>query len=152
MNVAHNVNPSLVGGIEKLPQVRVPAHCRAAHHDTVHADTLELGHVLNAKICQHADGERAFAIHEHHAVLVEPDATDAPDDDGLADIEHVDFYRSSTVPLEVWMLAMSADEESYRSNAESRAQYAGYLTMRASLQRDPEWHDVSQILSFASET
>ena len=69
-----------------------------------------------------------------------------------ADIEHVDFYRSSTVPLEVWMLAMSADEESYRSNAESRAQYAGYLTMRASLQRDPEWHDVSQILSFASET
>ena len=69
-----------------------------------------------------------------------------------AGIEHVDFYRSSTDPLEIWMLAMFADEESYRNNSESRAQHAEYLTMRACLQRDPEWRDVNQILSFAGET
>ena len=60
-------------------------------------------------------------------------------------------YRSASDPLEVWLVAMFEDEESYRNNAESRVQHAEYLTLRACLQQDPEWHDVSEILSFAGE-
>ena len=61
------------------------------------------------------------------------------------------IYRSASDPLEVWLVAMFEDEESYRNNAESRVQHAEYLTLRAFLQQDPEWHDVSEILSFAGE-
>ena len=68
-----------------------------------------------------------------------------------AGIVSVNFYRSATDPLEIWLVAMFEDEASYRNNAESRVQHAEYLTMRACLQQDPEWHDVSQILSFGAE-
>lgn len=63
----------------------------------------------------------------------------------------VKVYQSASDPLEISMVAMFEDEESYRNNAESRVQHAEYLTLRACLQQDPEWHDVSEILSFAGE-
>ncbi len=63
----------------------------------------------------------------------------------------VKVYQSTSDPLEIWLVAMFEDEESYRNNAESRVQHAEYLTLRACLQQDPEWHDVSEILSFAGE-
>ncbi len=59
------------------------------------------------------------------------------------------FYRSAGDPREVWMVAMFDNEEAYRKNAESRAQHAIYLTIRACLERDPEWHDVGELVSYS---
>ena len=42
---------------------------------------------------------------------------------------------------------MFEDAESYRANAESAAQHAIYLTLRACLEEDPEWHDVDEMVS-----
>ena len=57
------------------------------------------------------------------------------------------FYRSDDDPRELWLVAMFEDKESYRANAESSAQHAMYLTLRACMEDDPEWHDVDEIAS-----
>ena len=45
---------------------------------------------------------------------------------------------------------MFEDKESYRANAESSAQHSVYLTLRASLEADQEWHDVDEIMSIGA--
>ena len=57
----------------------------------------------------------------------------------------VTFYRSDGDPRELWMVAMFESQEAYRKNAESPAQHSVYLTLRACLERDIEWHDVDAI-------
>ena len=57
------------------------------------------------------------------------------------------FFRSDDDPQELWVVAMFKDAESYRANAESAAQHAIYLTLRACLEEDPEWHDVDEMIS-----
>lgn len=58
-----------------------------------------------------------------------------------------EFFRSDDDPLEIWMVAMFKDEESYRANADSTSQHAVYMTLRACLEGDPEWHDVDEYAS-----
>ena len=60
------------------------------------------------------------------------------------------FYRSDDDPRELWIVAMFEDKESYRANAESSAQHSVYLTLRACLEDDPEWHDVDELVSLGS--
>ena len=60
------------------------------------------------------------------------------------------FYRSDDDPQELWLVAMFEDKESYRANAESSAQHSVYLTLRACLEDDPEWHDVAEFVSMGS--
>ncbi len=55
------------------------------------------------------------------------------------------IYRSDDDPLDLWMVAMFDTKESYRANAESAAQHASYMTLRACLERDPEWNDVDEV-------
>ena len=69
--------------------------------------------------------------------------------DRLSGMVSVAFYRSAGDPREIWMVAMFDNEEAYRMNVESRAQHAKYLTMRACLERDPEWHDVGELVSYS---
>ena len=57
------------------------------------------------------------------------------------------FFRSDDDPQKLWVVAMFEDAESYRANAESAAQHAIYLTLRACLEEDPEWHDVDEMVS-----
>ena len=57
------------------------------------------------------------------------------------------LYRSDEDPREFWLVAMFEDKESYRANAESSATHSVYLTFRACLEDDPEWHDVDEIIS-----
>ena len=71
----------------------------------------------------------------------------------LADIkpEHVfstDLGAESVQSVE--LVAMFEDKESYRANAESSAQHSVYLTLRACLEDDPEWHDVAEFVSMGS--
>ena len=73
---------------------------------------------------------------------------DAFNKERLAGMVSVTFYRSDSDPRELWMIAMFATKEAYRKNAESRAQHVTYLTMRACLERDPEWHDVGELKSY----
>ncbi len=67
--------------------------------------------------------------------------------DRVAGWVHSAFYRSDEDPSELWMVAMFEDKESYRANAESPATHSVYLTFRACLEADPEWHDVDEIIS-----
>ena len=53
-----------------------------------------------------------------------------------------EFFRSAHDPQELWLVAMWEDEAAYRANAESEAQHSVYMTIRACLESDPEWHDV----------
>ena len=55
------------------------------------------------------------------------------------------IYRSDNDPLDLWVVSMFDTKESYRANAESPAQHASYLTLRACLERDPEWNDVDEV-------
>ena len=57
------------------------------------------------------------------------------------------LYRSSIDPKELWMVAMFDSEESYRANAESPAQHSVFLTIRACLEEDPEWHDAAHLVT-----
>lgn len=57
------------------------------------------------------------------------------------------LFRSATAPHEVWMLALFEDEAAYRRNVESPAQHQVYLTLRAQLEADIEWHDVDDLES-----
>ena len=59
----------------------------------------------------------------------------------------VTFYRSDGDPREFWLVAMFETQEAYRKNAERPAQHSAYLTLRALLERDFEWHDVDEIAS-----
>lgn len=59
------------------------------------------------------------------------------------------IYRSDVDPRELWMVAMFEDKESYRANAESAAQHSVFLTLRACLDEDPEWHDVDELVTFS---
>ncbi len=59
----------------------------------------------------------------------------------------VSFYRQEEDPRELWMVAMFETKEAYQRNAESPAQHGVYLTLRACLESDPEWHDVDEIAS-----
>jgi heme-degrading monooxygenase HmoA len=58
-----------------------------------------------------------------------------------------EFFRSAQDPGELWLVAMWDDEESYRANADSESQHAVYMTIRACLESDPEWHDVDEYVS-----
>lgn len=55
------------------------------------------------------------------------------------------LFRSDANPEEFWMVAMFADKESYRLNAESPGQHRVYELIRSCLQEDPEWHDVDEL-------
>ena len=70
--------------------------------------------------------------------------------DRMAGWVNTAFYRSDDDPRELWIVAMFEDKESYRANAESSAQHSVYLTLRASLEADPEWHDVDEIMSIGA--
>lgn len=59
----------------------------------------------------------------------------------------VDFLHSDADPRELWLVAMYEDKATYRANAESAAQHAIYLTLRACLEDEPEWHDVDSLAS-----
>jgi hypothetical protein len=50
-------------------------------------------------------------------------------------------YLYDTGSDEVWGVAVSDDEASYRANASSPEQDKEYQQMRALLTADPEWHD-----------
>ncbi len=67
--------------------------------------------------------------------------------DRMAGWVNTAFYRSDEDSRELWLVAMFEDKESYRANAESSAQHSVYLTIRALLEDDPEWHDVDEIMS-----
>jgi antibiotic biosynthesis monooxygenase (ABM) superfamily enzyme len=56
------------------------------------------------------------------------------------------FFRSDADPNEWWMVAMFDTKESYRANAETPAQHAMYMMLRACLEEDPEWHDVDEVM------
>ena len=58
------------------------------------------------------------------------------------------FYRSDTDPRDLWMIAMFESKDAYQRNAESPAQHAVYLLLRACLEDDPEWHDVGELATF----
>ncbi len=58
-----------------------------------------------------------------------------------------DVYQSAEDPLEVWLIAMFDNEESYRANSESKAQHSMFMMMRACLDSDPEWHDAARAFS-----
>jgi len=60
------------------------------------------------------------------------------------------FYRSDDDPRELWIVAMFESKESYRANAGSSAQHAIYLTLRACMEDDLEWHDVDEVASMSS--
>ncbi|MDA1061993.1 MAG: hypothetical protein O2895_03675 [Chloroflexi bacterium] len=60
------------------------------------------------------------------------------------------FYRSDDDPRELSLVAMFESKESYRANAESAAQHAMYLALRACMEDDLEWHDVDEIASISS--
>ena len=55
------------------------------------------------------------------------------------------IYRSDADPHELWMVVMFESKEAYQRNAASSAQHQLYLTLRACLEADPEWHDVAEI-------
>lgn len=55
------------------------------------------------------------------------------------------LFQSDTDPNELWMVAMFTDKEAYRRNAESPGQHQVFLTIRACLEEDPEWHDVDEV-------
>ncbi len=65
----------------------------------------------------------------------------------LTGMVNVCIYQSASDPREIWMVAMFDDEDAYRQNAESRVQHAEYLTLRACLESDPDWHDVGELIS-----
>lgn len=60
------------------------------------------------------------------------------------------LYRSDTDPLELWMVALFDSKESYQANAATPAQHGWYLTLRACLAEDPEWHDVDELMALGS--
>jgi quinol monooxygenase YgiN len=66
--------------------------------------------------------------------------------DRMAGWRLTSFYRSETDPLEFWMVAMFDNKESYQANAATSAQHALYMTLRACLVADPEWHDVDEVI------
>ena len=65
---------------------------------------------------------------------------------------NVAIYQSASDQRGVWMVAMFDNENAYRTNAESRAQHAEYLTLRACLEQDPEWHDGGELASYSGES
>ncbi len=58
--------------------------------------------------------------------------------DRMAGWVHTTFFRSDDDPRELWLVAMFKDREAYRANAETAAQHAVYMILRACLEEDPE--------------
>ncbi len=57
------------------------------------------------------------------------------------------LYHADTDPREVWMVAMFDSKDSYRANAESRAQHSMFTMLRSCLEEDPVWHDAAHLLT-----
>ena len=65
--------------------------------------------------------------------------------------QRTSILRSATNPNELWMIAFFDSEEHYKQNAASPAQHALYLTLRSALEADPEWHDISELITHTAE-
>jgi quinol monooxygenase YgiN len=50
-------------------------------------------------------------------------------------------YQSDHDPNEFWLVVVFKDKETYFKNANSPEQHQEYLTFRALMDAEPEWHD-----------